>query len=96
MAVIINIISFLAVCPSAQASHITAWLNRHVPSTVQVQDVTSNYCILAVMGPKARRLLQLVTKTDLGTAAFPFGTSQVCVFFKSAFMDYYDEVIVSL
>ena len=40
-------------------------------------DVTSQYAVFGVMGPRSRDLLSLLTRTDLRNEAFPFGTSQV-------------------
>ncbi len=40
-------------------------------------DVTSQYAVFGVMGPRSRALLSRLTRTDLRNEAFPFGTSQV-------------------
>lgn len=77
---------FLAVCPSAQASHIAAWLKRNIPSSVEIKDNTSRYCVIGLMGPKARELLQLVTSTNLGNSNFPYGTCQVCIYYCSFYI----------
>lgn len=74
---ILILFRFLAVCPSAQNSHITAWINKNVPPSVQVQNVTSQYSVLGLMGPKSREILQHLTKTSLDNSKFPYGTSQV-------------------
>ncbi len=39
-------------------------------------DVTSQYAVLGVMGPKSRELLSRLTRADLGPDAFPFGSSR--------------------
>jgi heterotetrameric sarcosine oxidase gamma subunit len=39
-------------------------------------DVTSQYAVLGVMGPKSRELLSRLTRADLSTEAFPFGSSR--------------------
>ena len=39
-------------------------------------DVTSQYAVLGVMGPKSRELLSRLTRADLSDDAFPFGTSR--------------------
>ena len=39
-------------------------------------DVTENYAIFALMGPRSRELLSGLTTTPLHQAAFPFATSQ--------------------
>ncbi len=76
---IILICRFLAICPSAQAVHMTTWLKKHAVHSVNIHDITSHYCVLGLMGPRSRELLQTVTKTSLDNVAFPYGTSQVTV-----------------
>ena len=63
--------------PTAQATHDAVWINKHLPSSVQLRDVTSQYTVLAVMGPQSRLLLEQVTDHPLDNHNFPFGTSQV-------------------
>jgi glycine cleavage system aminomethyltransferase T len=41
-----------------------------------VIDVSSSYSVFGLMGPRARDLLQRLTRADLSDGAFPFGTSQ--------------------
>jgi 4-methylaminobutanoate oxidase (formaldehyde-forming) len=55
-----------------------SWLQRHIPDGARcvALDVTSGEACLAVMGPRARDLLQPLTTADLSNAAFPFGTAQ--------------------
>lgn len=69
--------SFLVVSPSAKATHIKLWITKHVPSSITVQDRTSSYCTLGLMGPKSREVLQSLTKTSLDNAHFPHSTGQV-------------------
>jgi len=38
--------------------------------------VTSAVCVLSLMGPKARKILEMVTKADVSNQAFPFSTVQ--------------------
>ncbi|WP_095588942.1 GcvT family protein [Actibacterium ureilyticum] len=54
------------------------WIARGVPGDARAQlvDVTSAQAVLSLMGPKARAILQAVTRADLSNAAFPFGTAQ--------------------
>lgn len=54
------------------------WLRQHIPADAHAvaTDVTSGYAVLAVMGPKARDLLQPLTTSDLSHAAFPFAASR--------------------
>ncbi len=55
-----------------------AWLKRHLPADarIHVQDITSGLPALALMGPKSRALLQILSPADFSNEGFPFGTSQ--------------------
>ena len=68
------------VSPAAHATHDAAWISRHLPSSVSLNDVTAHYAILAVMGPRSRDLLQKLTKTPLDNNSFPFATAQVTMY----------------
>jgi glycine/D-amino acid oxidase-like deaminating enzyme/sarcosine oxidase gamma subunit len=54
------------------------WLKSHIADDDRctVTDVTSGTAMIAVMGPKARDLLQPLTPNSLANADFPFATSQ--------------------
>ena len=69
---------FLVVTIAVSQRRDLSWLKRHIPegARVMVCDITSGLPMLAVMGPKARELLQRVSPDDFGNAAFPFGTSR--------------------
>ena len=60
------------------ATHDLDWITRNIPDgmNVQVFDVTSAHAVLSLMGPRARDILQAVTRADVSNAAFPFGTAQ--------------------
>ncbi|XP_065914697.1 pyruvate dehydrogenase phosphatase regulatory subunit, mitochondrial-like [Dysidea avara] len=68
---------YFVVGPAAQATHVASWISKNLPSSVQLRDVTSQYTVLAVMGPHSRKLLEQVTSHPLDNDDFPFGTSQV-------------------
>ena len=54
--------------------HDRDWLvqHRHASEDVEVTDVTDDYGVLAVAGPRSRALLAGLTDADLGNAAFPW------------------------
>ncbi len=56
-------------------THDFAWIREHLPTggDIALEDVTEQRATLALMGPKARDILQAVTKADMSNAAFPFG-----------------------
>jgi glycine cleavage system aminomethyltransferase T len=70
--------AFLVVSGAISAVRDMAWLKRRIPEAARcvATDVTSAEACLAIMGPKARDLLQPLVSVDLGNAAFPFGTMQ--------------------
>ena len=61
------------------ATHDFHWISSNIPEGMNAQlvDVTSGHSVLSLMGPKARDILQAVTRNDVSNAAFPFGTAQV-------------------
>jgi 4-methylaminobutanoate oxidase (formaldehyde-forming) len=68
---------FYIVTGTGFATHDFAWIRRNIPpdcGDTTLVDVTSAWCVLALMGPRARDVLASVTKADLSNAAFPFGT----------------------
>jgi heterotetrameric sarcosine oxidase gamma subunit len=69
------------VTAAATAARDLNWLTRSLTpgARVTVDDVTSAYAVLGVMGPNARALLQPLCEADLGNQAFPFGASREIV-----------------
>lgn len=70
--------SFLVVTSAATTRRDFTWLTRHIPEGARcvALDVTSGEACLAVMGPRARDVLQALTTADLANAAFPFGAAR--------------------
>jgi glycine cleavage system T protein len=66
---------FLLVTGTAFGTHDRAWLERNAPrdGSVYVNDVTSAYACLCLWGPRARDVLQPLTKTKLD---FPYMSSR--------------------
>ncbi|KAK2189458.1 hypothetical protein NP493_106g05056 [Ridgeia piscesae] len=64
---------FFMIGPTAQQIRSFAWLKRHLPKdgSVQLNDVTSMYTSINVIGPKARQLLTELTDTPLDKNNFP-------------------------
>ncbi len=50
------------------------WIQMHAPpdGSVEIRDVTTDYTCLGLWGPKARRVLQKVTRDDVSNEAFPY------------------------
>ncbi len=67
---------FYIVTGTGFATHDFDWIKRNVPEGMNCQlfDVTSSTSVLSLMGPKARKILELVTSSDVSNDAFKFGT----------------------
>jgi glycine cleavage system aminomethyltransferase T/glycine/D-amino acid oxidase-like deaminating enzyme len=65
---------FLIVTGSAQATRDADWIGRHIGADehAALTDVSAMYCVLSVMGPKARELLARVSPDDLSPEALKF------------------------
>ncbi len=70
---------FYIVTGTGFATHDFDWINRNIPTGMNCQlfDITSAHAVLALMGPKARRILEAVTKDDVSHEGFPFGTHKI-------------------
>ncbi len=71
---------FLIVTGSGQATRDFDWISRHIYASQHavLTDVSPMYCVLSVMGPKARELLALVSPDDLSAQALKFSwTKQI-------------------
>ncbi|MEL6206312.1 MAG: FAD-dependent oxidoreductase [Pseudomonadota bacterium] len=69
--------AYLVVTPAVTRPSDEAWMRRQVGDFhVALTDVTAGEGVLAVMGPKARDLLQAVSPADFRNEGNPFGTAQ--------------------
>ena len=71
---------FLVVTSAAAAVRDFSWLQRHIPADAHciATDVTAGEACLAVMGPRARDLLQPLVSVSLANGDFPFAFAQSC------------------
>ncbi len=69
---------FRVITGTAFGQHDLFWIRDHAPEdgSVYIEDVTSAYACIGLWGPAARDILQPLTHTDVGNAAFPFMTAQ--------------------
>ena len=67
---------FLLVVGTAFGRRASWWINNHMPAdgSVSVQEMTSAYAVINVIGPKSRELLQKLTNADISNEGFAFGT----------------------
>tara|TARA_R110002033_G_scaffold45400_3_gene88719 strand:- start:916 stop:3363 length:2448 start_codon:yes stop_codon:yes gene_type:complete len=69
--------AYLVVTPAATRLADQTWMMRHKGDhNVVLTDVTAGEAVLAVMGPNARKLLQMVSPADFSNDINPFGTAQ--------------------
>ena len=64
------------------------WIKRRIPEDAHavLTDVTWSYCMLGVMGPNARKLLEKISDADLSNESFPFATArEIHIGYASAF-----------
>ncbi len=62
---------YLLVCNAGPRERVLDWMRKHADGTT-LEDVTFEHMCLALQGPRAARILQLLTQFDLGTIR-PFG-----------------------
>jgi glycine cleavage system T protein len=69
---------FRIVTGTAFGNHDMAWVRKHLPpdGSVQLTDVTSAYACYGLWGPRARDILQPLTRTDISNEAFRYMTAR--------------------
>ncbi|WP_273508065.1 GcvT family protein [Planktotalea frisia] len=69
--------AYLVVTPAATRLADETWLRRNQGDfNVVITDVTTGEGVLAIMGPRSRELLQMVSPNDFSNDSNPFGTAQ--------------------
>jgi len=69
---------FYIVTGTGFATHDFNWISRNIPEDLNAQlfDVTSSMCVLSLMGPNSREILEKVTSSDVSNEHFAFSTMQ--------------------
>ena len=68
---------FWVVTSAASQTRDWAWLRRHCRGRdVDIADVTDDWAVLGLMGPRSRELLSCVTDAALDNESFPFGAAR--------------------
>ncbi|MBI5651677.1 MAG: FAD-dependent oxidoreductase [Chloroflexi bacterium] len=78
---------FRIITGTAFGEHDRSWIRLNMPDdpstplslrsgSVVIEDVTSQYACIGLWGPRARTILQRVTKTIVSNGAFPYMTAQ--------------------
>jgi 4-methylaminobutanoate oxidase (formaldehyde-forming) len=70
---------YLIVTGTAFGNHDLGWMLRHLPDdgSVRIRDATSALACFGIWGPRARDILQGLTRDDLSNEAFPYLTSRM-------------------
>ena len=70
---------FYIVTGTGFATHDFDWIKRNIPkgANCQLFDITSSNAVLSLMGPKARDILEKVTRADISHEGFAFGTVKI-------------------
>ena len=61
---------FLLVVNASNEPNDFAWIASHAPDEVKVENVSANYALLALQGPKAEEILRTLTEEDLGALGY--------------------------
>ncbi|MFB5662025.1 glycine cleavage system aminomethyltransferase GcvT [Alteribacillus sp. HJP-4] len=61
---------YMLVLNAANTEKDILWLQNNADDTVQVKDVSSEFSLLALQGPKSQKILQKLTNTDLSEISF--------------------------
>uniref|UniRef100_A0A182VRX4 Pyruvate dehydrogenase phosphatase regulatory subunit, mitochondrial n=1 Tax=Anopheles minimus TaxID=112268 RepID=A0A182VRX4_9DIPT len=66
--------SYFMISPSSQQTRIYEWMSRNLPtnSSVQLNDVTSMYTVINVVGPKSTLLMSELSNSDVRLAPFSY------------------------
>ena len=51
-------------------------INKHLSDDVKIKDVTDDYCVFGIFGPKSRSLMQSLSEDDFSNENFKFATSK--------------------
>jgi len=67
---------FYLVTGTGFTTHDFSWIERNLPTGAEVRlgEVTSDISVIALMGPAARKVLEVASEDDVSNEAFPFGT----------------------
>ncbi len=90
--------TYIVVSGAGAARRDLAWLDRHIEPEARaiVVDITAQWAILGLMGPRSRALLEAIVAADFSDAAFPFGTVREvelgCAVVRAARVSYVGEL----
>ena len=68
--------NFRVITAAANREHDKFHIEKHLSEDVKLLDVTDDYCVLGVFGPKSRDLMKDLSNDDYSNENFKFGTSK--------------------
>ena len=70
--------TFWLITGSGFGVHDRDWIDRNIPPghDMRIREITDNYSVLNLCGPRSRRILEKVTESDVSNATFPYLTFQ--------------------
>ncbi|MFT6723571.1 MAG: dimethylglycine dehydrogenase, partial [Arenicella sp.] len=72
----INEDEFFLICPMAGEERDMHWLQQHADGyDVEITNLTDKLASVLLTGPKAREILQAISRSDLSQKAFPWLTT---------------------
>ena len=51
-------------------------INKHISKDIEINDVTDDYCVFGLFGPKSRDLIKSISKDNFDNESFKFGTAK--------------------
>ncbi len=61
---------------AANREHDKFHIEKYLSKNIKISDVTDDYCVLGVFGPKSRNLMKDLSKDDFSNENFKFGTAK--------------------
>ena len=68
--------NFRIITAAANREHDKFYIKKYMSENVKLHDVTDEYCVLGVFGPKSRDLMKDLSSEDYSNENFKFGTSK--------------------
>ena len=70
--------TFWLITGSGFGVHDRDWIDRNIPPghDMRIREITDNYSVLNLCGPRSRKILEKVTESDVSNATFPYLTFQ--------------------
>ena len=54
-------------------------INKHLSKDIELKDVTDDFCVFGIFGPKSRALMKLISEDDFENENFKFGTGKYII-----------------